>query len=89
MSLDHKILSNALVKLELQLGKKQSWTMITEESGVANVKNLAEGRTKPTLESWLQLHRAFPDKIPPPQKLDGEVIKDKSVSGSSKPQVIF
>lgn len=88
MSLDYEILSQALLKLEFELRAGKSWMMITEESGVSNVKSIAEGRIKPTVESWQQLHKAFPDKIPPPRMLDGEVIIDKSVSYSSK-SVIF
>ena len=88
MSLNYEILSHALFDLELELREGKSWMMIIEESGVANVKSIAEGRIKPTVESWQQLHKAFPDKIPLPQTLDGEVIIDKSVSYSNK-KVIF
>lgn len=88
MSLNYEILSQALFELEFELRDRKSWMMITEESGVANVKNIAEGQIKPTVESWQQLHMAFPDKIPPPQMLDGEIIIDKSVSCSGE-RVIF
>ena len=84
MPLDYEMLSKALFELEFELRDRKSWVMITEESGVFHVKNIAEGRVKPTVESWQQLHKAFPDKIPPPQMLDGEVINDKLVSYSSK-----
>ena len=67
MSLDYEKLSKALSELEFEFGNKDAWAMITEESGVHNLKNMAEGRIKTTIESWQQLHKAFPDKIPPPQ----------------------
>ena len=62
------MLSKALCKLEIELefGGRDAWEMITEESGVYNAKDIAEGRIRPTIESWQQLHIAFPDKIPPP-----------------------
>lgn len=88
MSLNYEILSQALFELEFELRDRKSWMMITEESGVANVKNIAEGQIKSTVESWQQLHMAFPDKIPPPQMLDGEIIIDKAISCSGK-RVIF
>lgn len=88
MHLNYEILSQALLELEIELRDKKSWMMITEESGVSNVKSIAEGRIKPTVEAWQQLYKAFPGKIPPPQKPDGEVIIKKSISDSSK-KVIF
>lgn len=60
------MLTKALNELELEFGGKDSWEMIIEESGVYNVQDIAEGKIKPTLESWQQLHIAFPGKIPPP-----------------------
>jgi len=89
MSLDNEILTRALFELELELRQSKSWVMITEESGVSNVKNIAEGRIKPTLETWQQLHKAFPAKIPPPRLLDGSVIRDESVDPSSMHRLIF
>lgn len=89
MSLNYEILSQALFELELELRDGKSWMMITEESGVSNVKSIAEGHIKPSIESWQQLHNAFPDKIPPPEMLDGEVVGYKSVHFSGKGQLIF
>ena len=66
LSLYYGMLSKALHELEIEFGSKDSWDMITEESGVANVKAIAEGTIKPSIDSWQQLHVAFPDKIPPP-----------------------
>jgi len=60
------MLSKALNELEREFGGKNAWEIITEESGVYNVKDIAEGRIIPTTDSWQQLHIAFPDKIPPP-----------------------
>jgi len=60
------MLSKALHELKLEFESKDAWEMIIEESGVYNVKDIADGRIKPTIESWQQLHLAFPDKIPPP-----------------------
>jgi hypothetical protein len=62
----YEMLTKALHKLHLEFGGRDAWEMIIEESGVYNVKDIAEGRIKPSLESWQQLHIAFPDKIPPP-----------------------
>lgn len=62
----YEMLAAALQKLELEFSGKNAWEMITEESGVYNVKDIAEGRIRPTTESWKQLHLAFPDIIPPP-----------------------
>ena len=66
LSLYYGMLSKALHQLVLEFGSNEAWDMITEESGVANVKAIAEGKIKPSIDSWLQLHAAFPDKIPPP-----------------------
>lgn len=66
LSLYFGMLSEALYKLEKELGSDNAWQMITEESGVAHVKSIAEGKIKPTINTWQQLHAAFPDKIPPP-----------------------
>lgn len=60
------ILSKALNELKHEFGRKDAWEMITEESGVYNVKDIAEGKIQPSIDSWEQLHKAFPDKIPPP-----------------------
>ena len=62
----YEMLTKALHKLHLEFESRDAWEMIIEESGVYNVKDIAEGRIKPSLESWQQLHIAFPDKIPPP-----------------------
>ena len=42
MSLDYEILSQALFELEFELKDGKSWVMITEDSGVSNVKSIAE-----------------------------------------------
>ena len=89
MSLNYEILSQALLELELELRDGQSWMMITEESGVSNVKSIAEGRIKPSIASWQQLHNAFPYKVPPPEMLDGEIVGYRSVHSSGKDQLIF
>lgn len=67
LSLYYGMLSKALYELEIEFGSKNNvWEMITEESGVANVKAIAEGKVTPSFDSWQQLHSAFPEKIPPP-----------------------
>lgn len=66
VTLYYEMLTKALLELKLEFGGRDPWEMIIEESGVYNVKDIAEGRIKPTLESWQQLHIAFPGKIPPP-----------------------
>ena len=66
LSLYYGMLSKALHELEIAFGCEDAWDMITEESGVANVKAIAEGKIKPTFDSWQQLHSAFPEMIPPP-----------------------
>ena len=75
MKLAYEILSKALYELEFTLGHGEAWAMMTEESGVYNVKYMAEGRVKPTIESWQQLHKTFPDKIPPPKMLDNVKVE--------------
>ena len=60
------MLSKALHKLKLEFEGRDAWEMIIEESGVYNVKDITDGIIIPTIESWQQLHLAFPDKIPPP-----------------------
>ena len=62
----YEMLTSALHELTLEFEGRDAWEMITEESGVYNVKDIAEGRIKPTIDSWQQLHLAFPDKITPP-----------------------
>ena len=60
------MLSKALCNLAQEFEHNDPWGMITEESGVVNVRAIAEGKINPTIYAWQQLHDTFPDKIPAP-----------------------
>lgn len=74
-----KLLIDALQVLRIKHGQ-HAWTMISRMSGIhrTGVARIANGGQEPTPDTWLKMHAAFPDEIPPPTLQDNVFTNKKS-----------
>jgi len=79
MELNYTVFRRSLAELAAQY----SHNFIKEKSGVHNTKKMVDGRTTPTLSSWLKLHQAFPTDIPRPEYEDNMPVKGHKIAHSS------
>lgn len=57
---------------------------ITKESGVYNIRKIANGETDPMPRTWEKLHRIYPEHIPPIELVDhGKRYTQKSKAKNS------
>ena len=85
MKLNHKLLAEKLNKL-YQAEGRGFWSELQRESGTSNLHRIADGSYQGVShETWLKLHLARPDEIPPPTATNGTftVIGDGNNTGNT------
>lgn len=83
-------LDKELITTSLQRLLKDGYTYadIHRESGVNNLGRIATGVFGTTTDTWLKLHEAFPNYIPPPRYETGEDVlpTKKKKRGKTQPK---
>ena len=82
MELNYEILQKALNDMKEIHGITRM--EVTAASKVHNIQKIITGAIKPLPDSWWKLHKAFPEYIPQPTYVEGDIVyspSSQSVTG--------
>lgn len=88
-TLDHEKLRKAMWHFYHSEGGRGAWTELGKVSKFhpSGLARIAKGLQNATYETWVALHRAVPDKIPPPtEKEEAPPAKQAEQVGDKKPR---
>ena len=71
--MDSSILAQALQQFRKDHHGKAPTKML-QNIGGHNIKRIESGQIEPTIDTWLNLHMAYPKWIPPPTTVNGGII---------------